>query len=235
MGSIIKTPNNKANGVDVDFYEGVDFHGPAIATTNWQGWMVYLMSDGDTPEALRGRQFCYRARGVFQPTTSSTYQLSLSYTGKAKFFIDDNLVLDNTNWTQMSGNFMNWAVLKLCRDASGKGSFLRFPSRQCCCSATYSGTRQHPLPPNFRGTTEEADVAILVVGHNNDTEREGSDRISLSLPGRTDELVSAVCAANPKTVVILQSACAISMPRRTKPTPLYTLGISQSMVLHKRK
>ncbi|KAH6710606.1 hypothetical protein BKA61DRAFT_694215 [Leptodontidium sp. MPI-SDFR-AT-0119] len=82
---------------------------------------------------------------------------------------------------------------------------------------------------------EEANVAILVVGHNNDTEREGSDRTSLSLPGRTDELVSAVCAANPKTVVILQSACAISMPRRTKPTPLYTLGISQSMVLHKRK
>jgi beta-glucosidase len=59
-----------------------------------------------------------------------------------------------------------------------------------------------------------ADVAIVVVGHNNDTEREGSDRTSLLLPGRTNELVSDLCAVNPNTVVITQSACAIAMPWR---------------------
>jgi beta-glucosidase len=58
----------------------------------------------------------------------------------------------------------------------------------------------------------DADAVVLVVGHNNDTEREGSDRTSLSLPGRTDTLVSAVCAVNANVVVVTQSACAIAMP-----------------------
>ncbi|KAG4433803.1 hypothetical protein IFR05_010717 [Cadophora sp. M221] len=232
MGGIIRTPDNKANGVYVDFYEGVDLSGPVIATTHWQDSMVYLMSDGDTPEALRGKQFCYRARGIFQPTTSGIYQLSLSNTGKAKFFIDDKLILDNTDWTQISGNFMNcgsvevFAEMHLEKDHSYgfrvDNVVVPPPTRPHDNTLFHriSGVRvglllkvdEDQLLRNAVRAAEEADVAILVVGHNNDTEREGSDRTSLSLPGRTDELVSAVCAANPKTTVIIQSACAISMP-----------------------
>ena len=51
----------------------------------------------------------------------------------------------------------------------------------------------------------EADVVIAVVGLNADWESEGHDRNTLGLPGRTDELISKVVAANPKTVVVTQS------------------------------
>lgn len=51
----------------------------------------------------------------------------------------------------------------------------------------------------------EADVAIVVVGLNGEWETEGYDRKTLSLPGRTDELVTKVAAANAKTVVVTQS------------------------------
>ena len=51
----------------------------------------------------------------------------------------------------------------------------------------------------------EADVAIVIVGLNSDWESEGYDRTTLSLPGRTDELVEKVIKVNPKTVVITQS------------------------------
>ena len=43
----------------------------------------------------------------------------------------------------------------------------------------------------------ESDVAVVVVGTNEEVESEGFDRTSLALPGRQDELVRAVAAANP--------------------------------------
>jgi len=52
----------------------------------------------------------------------------------------------------------------------------------------------------------EADVALVYVGTTNAIEAEGRDRTSLSLPGRQEELVRVVLAANPKTVVVLMNA-----------------------------
>ena len=56
----------------------------------------------------------------------------------------------------------------------------------------------------------EADVVIAIVGLNADWESEGYDRKTLALPGRTDELITKIAAANPKTVVVTQSVRPIS-------------------------
>jgi len=58
----------------------------------------------------------------------------------------------------------------------------------------------------------DADVAIVYVGTNSKIESEGRDRTSLSLPGRQEDLVKAVCAANPKTVVVLMNAGPLTVP-----------------------
>jgi beta-glucosidase len=58
----------------------------------------------------------------------------------------------------------------------------------------------------------ESDVAVVVVGTNEEVESEGFDRTSLALPGRQDELVSAVAAANPRTIVVLNSGAPVLLP-----------------------
>lgn len=58
----------------------------------------------------------------------------------------------------------------------------------------------------------ESDVAVVLVGTNAEVESEGFDRTSLALPGRQDELVSAVAAANPRTVVIVNSGAPVLLP-----------------------
>ena len=63
----------------------------------------------------------------------------------------------------------------------------------------------------------EAEVVVLVLGMNNDWGREGVDRSTLSLPCRTEDLIHAVCAANPNTVIVNQSACAVDMSWTDKP------------------
>ncbi|MER7544514.1 glycoside hydrolase family 3 C-terminal domain-containing protein [Spirillospora sp. NPDC127506] len=60
----------------------------------------------------------------------------------------------------------------------------------------------------------DADAAVVVVGTNDDVESEGFDRTSLALPGRQDELVSAVAAANPRTIAVVNAGAPVLMPWR---------------------
>ena len=57
---------------------------------------------------------------------------------------------------------------------------------------------------------KSASVAVVVV--SDDTESEATDRLSLSLPSAQDELVSAVAAANPHTVVVVNAGAPVAMP-----------------------
>ena len=59
-----------------------------------------------------------------------------------------------------------------------------------------------------------ADVAIVVVGTNERVESEGIDRSTLALPGRQNELVAAIAAANPHTIVVVNSGAPVEMPWR---------------------
>jgi beta-glucosidase len=56
-----------------------------------------------------------------------------------------------------------------------------------------------------------AEVAVVVVGTSDEWETEGHDRTSLHLPGEQDELVRRVCAANPRTVVVVNSGAPVQL------------------------
>ncbi|QEO14617.1 glycoside hydrolase family 3 protein [Agromyces intestinalis] len=58
----------------------------------------------------------------------------------------------------------------------------------------------------------DADLAVVVVGTNPETESEGWDRPGLALPGRQDELVRRVVAANPRTVVVVNAGAPVLLP-----------------------
>jgi beta-glucosidase len=58
----------------------------------------------------------------------------------------------------------------------------------------------------------QSDIAVVVVGTNEEVESEGFDRTSLALPGRQDDLVRAVAAANPRTVVVVNAGAPVLLP-----------------------
>ncbi|KAJ3521557.1 hypothetical protein NM208_g13236 [Fusarium decemcellulare] len=231
-GNTLRTPDSSKVGVKVDFYKGHDFQGPVIGSSYWQNSILFMMSDGDTPEILRGKPHCYRATGILTPTESGTYGFSLSNTGKARLYIDDEVLIDNYEWTETGGSFMNCGSANRCAEkdlTSGRQYAFRIdnvvvspsiPPHDNTLFHTLSGVRvgvelrvdEQALFDESITIAKKADTVVLVVGHNNDTEKEGIDRTSLELPRRTNELVEAVCHANPRTIVVTQSACAIDMP-----------------------
>ena len=56
-----------------------------------------------------------------------------------------------------------------------------------------------------------SDVAVVFA---NDVTAEGMDRPDLALPGDQDDLIEKVAAANPRTIVVLHTASAVTMPWR---------------------
>jgi beta-glucosidase len=62
---------------------------------------------------------------------------------------------------------------------------------------------------NAAATAKAAQVALVFVS---DSESEGGDRSNLDLPNNQDALVNAVAAANPNTVVVLQTGAPVLMP-----------------------
>jgi beta-glucosidase len=66
------------------------------------------------------------------------------------------------------------------------------------------------LEPNVRKLAAMADVAIVSVGFNPRTESEGHDRTFKLRPGQ-DDLIKAVAAANPHTIVLLTSGGSVDV------------------------
>jgi beta-glucosidase len=67
--------------------------------------------------------------------------------------------------------------------------------------------RAAEVPATDKETLEmavSADVAVIFVGTDQTTGREESDRFSLALPGNQNELINAVAAVNPNTIVVIQ-------------------------------
>jgi hypothetical protein len=57
-----------------------------------------------------------------------------------------------------------------------------------------------------------ADVAVVCIGTDARVEHESRDRQQLGLPGAQEELVKAVLAANPRTIVVQMSAGPLTVP-----------------------
>jgi beta-glucosidase len=80
-------------------------------------------------------------------------------------------------------------------------------------SANLSWATPSDLAPGISqavAAAKSASSAVVVV--SDDTESEAADRASLNLPSAQNELISAVAAANPHTVVVVDAGAPVVMP-----------------------
>jgi len=61
-----------------------------------------------------------------------------------------------------------------------------------------------------------SDIAIIFAGTNRDFETEGSDRSDLKLPFGQDELIRAIAAVNPRTIVVLVAGAPLDLNEALK-------------------
>ena len=69
----------------------------------------------------------------------------------------------------------------------------------------YKATPNAPIGKEIIELAASADVAIVFVGTDEKTATEEADRLTLLLPGNQVDLIKAVAAANPYTIVVMQT------------------------------
>jgi len=185
------------------------------------------------PEGITKR-WTLKLEGQLRPRPyDCTFEFGLTVAGRAKLFVDDNLVIDNWTRQRRSLSFFSSGSMeergKIHIKANTSPSIfvdfcnVRGPAEGDEVEAVlYSNPGvqlggAEVLDPDVKMAdavrlAKEADVVVAVVGLNGDWETEAYDRTTLALPGRTDELVSKLAAANLKTIVVTEAGSAIAMP-----------------------
>ncbi|MBF6241879.1 glycoside hydrolase family 3 C-terminal domain-containing protein [Nocardia otitidiscaviarum] len=169
-------------------------------------------------------------RARLRADVAGAWQIGVGTLGQARLELDGENVLDETitfEGTDPVGAILYPPQRPVTRTlAEGQEVDVRItvaappaiPGLGVILGLTFGITRpQRPAAEEFAAAVELArtsDVAVVVVGTTEQIESEGFDRTDLRLPGRQDELVAAVAAANPRTVVVVNSGAPVEMPWR---------------------
>ncbi|OLV19036.1 glycoside hydrolase family 3 C-terminal domain-containing protein [Deinococcus marmoris] len=200
-------------------YLGMD--GAVITSEDKQGSEVmwFAFPEGVQPESFRARLSL-----TLSVPADAEYDLSLYSAGLSRLTVDGQEVIDNwTNWQPGDTYFAfgsNEVRSQRLLSAGEHSAVIEFMPRAVEGSvAGFSAVRlgfRAPLPAGAiheaARVAAQADYAVVCVGTTGEWETEGVDRAGLDLPGQQDELVAAVLAANPRTIVLLQTGGPVLMP-----------------------
>jgi beta-glucosidase len=112
-------------------------------------------------------------------------------------------------WTATGGTLVNQG---LCLDATGSSSANGTPLQLAACTGAANQKWALPSGTGHDAAVTAARNAALAVVFVSRYESEGSDLADINLPAEQNQLVADVAAANPNTVVVVDSGSAVTMP-----------------------
>lgn len=214
---VLRTPDGEP-GLRVDYRDGLDPDSPVVVTDVTPESMLRFF--GSTPEGVDPERFHVTVTGTFVPERSGTHLLSGVLTGAGRIEVGEVAVLDDPERRLPRGPlFFGFGSeeqearieceagvpVPIRITTTGRGGY----------AAIRLGVRA-PEPPDLLeravAAARDADVAVVVVGTNDEWETEGEDRTTIALPGDQDELVRRVAAVNPRTVVVVNAGAPVAMP-----------------------
>lgn len=175
--------------------------------------------------------YCTKITFDVTPLTTGEHTLSVISTGRATVYVDDQNVYDREQESHLvpesfyffkskierrlthhmnagqtyTLSLESWAATpEALASAKGRvfqGSSLRFNEYVDVAGAISRAA----------AAAESSEYAIIFVGTTNEIESEGYDRDTMDLPGKQYDLVRAVAAKNPNTVVVNLSGAPVTM------------------------
>lgn len=190
-----------------------------------------MFMDYDNPK-LKGSLWFATVEGYYTPEQSGEYELGLCIYGSGLLFVDDKLVVDNATKQKQGTVFYG------CGSVEERGTIAMQKGKTYHVRLEFASAPTSKLEGDgivrfggggFRiggawvldmdetikeaaALAKEADQVVICAGLNQDWEGEGADRADMTLPGRMDDLISAVADANPRTVLVMQTGTPVEMP-----------------------
>ncbi len=197
-------PSGEGHGLEASYFASADRSAKPIVTRVEASPGVKL-----GPPPVPGLQPGWTVvwRGALHPSASGLFRFSLEGGGFSRLTLDGRVVVSNRS----EFGSVSHGIAAL---TAGKAVPIEVEFRQAgyAFGASLSVGALAPNPEMLGeavSAAKSADVAVVFV---NDVITEGSDRTTLDLPGDQDALIEAVAAANPRTVVVLNTGGPVLMP-----------------------
>ncbi|WP_432190738.1 glycoside hydrolase family 3 protein [Streptomyces sp. bgisy027] len=190
-------------------------------------WMGSDLPEGVTHETLHSVELT----GTFTPRDTGAHTFGIKGIGGFKLVIDGTTYYDDVQRPAKDDPFITFfgAPVPRARPELTAGTpvevslthLVEFPEDVPMKVVGFTLAHQEPqrdpdeLIAEAARAARGAGTAVVVVATTDRVESEGFDRTDLTLPGRQDELVRAVAAANPNTVVVVNSGSPVELPWRT--------------------
>ena len=205
----------------VEFFDNRAFAGEPVVETHEDAQAFWAGRVGGG--SIDAGDFSARLRGSYTAEASGTHRVGIYSAGLSRIFVDGRLVAEAwSNWQKGRTFFEQGCdeVIGTVEMEAGRSyeiviEFANRPEAEMHFAAFAAGIG---MPLGDEAIAEAvalaagSDVAVLCVGRNGEWDTEGSDLRGIELPGRQNELVSAVARANPNTVVVLQTGGPVEMP-----------------------
>jgi beta-glucosidase len=219
VGEWLKPARGEGTGLTVEFWNGLEPSGTPAAER--RGRALDFSWFGPFAKSVDHREFCARLSGTFTPPESGLWTLSLTVAGRARLLLDGKVVVNGWEDWVKGDSFYNMGSAEMRAQVELEGGrtydvqvdYARIETR------FLAGLRVGMMPPVPADAQPRAvelargcDAAVVVVGTDWDWETEGVDRKTLDLPGPQSELIDAVAAANPRTIVALNVGSPHAMP-----------------------
>ncbi len=210
-------------GLRVSYVNGREWDGPTVVTDVSSSSLIRFF--GSTPDGVDSKGFSARIEGAFVPDRDGTHTIGVVTTGPTKVTVGSGaeartIVDDPDMELPRSDEFFGYGSVEVAADIECTEGV---PVPLSVMWSTTSGNGfaairlgvRSPEPADLMdravAAAADADIAIVVVGTNDEWETEGLDRTSMGLPGRQDELVRRVVAANPRTAVIVNAGSPVTL------------------------
>lgn len=203
------------------FYDSADLSGPVVSHQVVHS--TEAMWSGNLPDGVHGPHFSARATLRFVAHETGLHQFSLISAGVSRAYINGELAIDAWSQWQRGETYFTFG----CEEAL----HARTLAKGEVCEVTLEFSSHTPEPVGMRAlrfgahrmrdasdieaaalAAQQADLAVVFVGLNGEWDNEGLDRRSMALPHLQDALVERVVAANPRTVVVLQTGAPVALP-----------------------
>lgn len=216
---VLTPPGGQAGdtGLRAEFFDNQELKGePVLRRVDKQ--VDFNWASGSPDAKVPKDHFSARWTGKIRAPVTGQYQFTVSTDDGVRLFVDGKRLI---NWWQDHGEEQRSATINL---EAGKSYDLRMEYYEngglAVARLLWSlPTEQTRDFTDVRNLAANADACIVCVGTSASIETEGRDRAHLKLPGLQDDLVKAVAAANPNTVVCVVSGSAVLMNEWAEQVP----------------
>lgn len=208
--------------IRVAFFDNRDFAGPPVHTETMAEASSYWSHHFAGGKVQVGN-FSARLTGTYTAQVDGIHHFGLATAGFGRMYCDGQLVTDawdgwtrgDTFFTEGCDEVVGRIALTAGRSYTITLDYLSNPNILMEVAGLRAGIGA-PLGDaaiaEAAALAAECETAILFVGRNGQWDTEGNDLDGIALPGRQDDLIRAVLAANPRTVIVLQTGGPVEMP-----------------------